>query len=213
MRTAATVRGILAAACAVALATSCDAPRSVPPYLIYHADDLDASRADEAEVLTRRFANDWNLILAQWSRGELVYADDFSMIFFHDEKDLEEQSWLLWVHFLRDRDEDTYHVSLSFEHLSHHGRPVGMPAEDLDRFAWEFKNALEERFGLEFCRMNPPISLCDAEYARLETEREAAMRARYGGAPRTNRGAARTEEAQGTPSVTAGCAAGSDDGP
>lgn len=190
MLSAASLVGLLAGACG-------DPPRSAPPYLDYVARGLDESRADEAETLARRFANDWDLILYQSPTG-FGPERGFYLYFFHDEQDLEEHSPLLLLSADRNRDKPTYLVGLMF-FRERRGVPVGMPLGDLDRFAWDLKNALEERFGLAFCRTNPAISLCDSEYEALEAEREAEMRARYAGTASRTGGSAAGEAGNGSP--------------
>ena len=53
-----------------------------------------------------------------------------------------------------------------------------MPIEALDRLAFEIKHTMQDRFGLEFCRVNPARSVCDREYKQLEEAREARLQAR-----------------------------------
>lgn len=153
----------LAAVGAVLLAVACDEPWRMPPYLAYTAEGFDPSRVAEADALGRRFAADWELVPHQGIHGMRLQPDTFTMWFFHDRKALEAFEPAVWF-TIQIRD-DPPRVVLVFLDEGE------MPSGEFDRLVSEFTNALEERFGLEFCRLNPESFLCDGEYARLEAQR------------------------------------------
>ena len=170
-------RRIAAAALAALLAVSCGDEPPGSTHVLYQASGFDLSRAAEVDALGRHIAEEWDLIAHQGIRGMWAYPDGFFMFFFADQRAREEFEILVLFAISRFGDGPLDVV------VSSHHRP-GVRTADLDGFVWQFTNALEERFGLAFCRANPETVQCDAEYARLGEKWEAAMRARM---PETRR--------------------------
>ena len=122
----------------------------------------------EVEEYVRETASKWDLITWEYEPDMLSTGDAnrFSIFFFFDEEGFREDRAVLWVH-----------NSLVAESVSLMFFDRGdMPREDLNAFAREIKEEMEQRFSLRFCRVNPSISECDEEYANLEARREAALR-------------------------------------
>ena len=164
------VRTTLLASMGVAVA-SCGT--SEPPYLAYRAE-FDKSMAAEAERHLREVASRWELIVHEQDRSAFDSAGEFVTFVFYDDRSYKRRRWIVFArnHDLG-TDDDPNRSSLAL-HFYDNG---DMPIEGLDRLAFEIKHTMQDRFGMEFCRVNPARSLCDEEYARLEEVREAALTA------------------------------------
>lgn len=145
-----------------------------PPYLAYQAA-FDKSMAFDAERDLRQVASRWDLVVHEQSKSVTGGEDVFATFMFLDDRSYERRNWVV---FARNHDlgtDDHPKRSLLSLHFYDNG---DMPIEALDRLAFEIKHTMEDRFGLEFCRVNPARSVCDEEYRQIEEAREARLRAR-----------------------------------
>ena len=166
-----TVRTTLLAWLCVA-SSSCGT--SEPPYLAYRAE-FDKSMAAEAERHLREVASRWELVVHEQSKSAISGADVFVTFMFHDDRSYKRRRWFV---FARNHDfgtDDDPNRSLLGLHFYDNG---DMPIDELDRLAFEIKHTMQDRFGLDFCRVNPVRSLCDEEYRQLEEAREARLMAK-----------------------------------
>ena len=152
---------------------------SEPPYLAYRAYQtaFDKSTVAEAERHLREVGSRWDLIVHEQRRTVFDSAGVFTTFMFRDKRAYERQRWIVVAGNYVGTDDDVNRSSLTL-HFYDNG---DMPVDELDRLAFEIKHTMQDRFGLEFCRVNPARSLCDEEYARLEEAREARL---GGGGPR-----------------------------
>lgn len=145
-----------------------------PPYVAYRAA-FDKSMAGDVEQYLREVASRWDLVVHEQSKSVTRSDDVFVTFMYWDDRSYERNRWTVIARnhdFGTDEDPDKSLISLAF----FDGR--GMRVEALDRLAFEIKHTLEDRFGLEFCRLNPARSVCDEEYRKLEDAREGRLRAR-----------------------------------
>ena len=150
---------------------------SEPPYLAYQTE-FDKSMAAEAELHLREVASRWELIVHEQDRSAFDGAGVFVMFVFFDDRSYKRRRWIAYAgNYDLGTDDDPNRSSLTL-HFYNNG---DMPVDALDRLAFEIKHTMQDRLGLEFCRVNPGRSLCDEEYGRLEQAREARLRA--GGLP------------------------------
>ena len=153
-------------------ATSCGT--SEPPYLAYRAT-FDKSMAVDAERHLREVASRWELVVHEHSKSVTGGVDKFTTFMFHDDRSYERRRWMVVASSYDLGTGDDPGRSRMFLHFYDNG---DMPIEALDRLAFEIKHTMQDRFGLEFCRVNPPRSVCDEEYRQLEEAREARLRAK-----------------------------------
>ena len=151
------------------MAASCGT--SEAPYLAYRAT-FDKSIAVDAERHLREVASRWELVLHEQSKSVTGGDDKFTTFLFHDDRSYEQRRWTV-VASSYDLGTGEVAQSRMFLHFYDSG---DMPIDDLDRLAFEIKHTMQDRFGLEFCRVNPARSVCDAEYRQLEEVREAGLR-------------------------------------
>ena len=152
-------------------AASCGTHES--PYVAYRAA-FDKSMAGDVEQYLREVASRWDLVVHEQSKSVTRSDDVFVTFMYWDDRSYERNRWTLIVRnhdFGTDNEPDRSLISLAFFDKR------GMPVEALDRLAFEIKHTLQDRFGLEFCRLNPARSVCDEEYKKLEEAREARLMA------------------------------------
>lgn len=165
------------------LASSCGS--SEPPYLAYRAT-FDRSMAVDAERYLREVASRWELVVHEHGKSVTGGVGKFNMFMFHDDRSLAQQRWTVVASSYDLSSGDVPPRSRMFLHFYDNG---DMPIEALDRLAFEIKHTMQERFGLQFCRVNPARSVCDQEYRQLEEAREARLRGRGWRSPGTSNGA------------------------
>ena len=127
---------------------------SIPPYLMYRAD-FEPSMKIEVKKHIRETASAWNLIVWE-SRLEALSAgdaDQFSIFLYFDEESFRQNRAVLWIH----NSVVSESISMMFFDRDR------MPVADLDALARELKQGLEQRFGLQFCSVDPAISECVAK--------------------------------------------------
>ena len=153
-------------------AASCGTHES--PYVAYRAE-FDKSMAVDVERHLREVASRWDLVVHEQSKWVTRSDDVFVTFMYWDDRSYERDRWTVIArnHDLgTDDDPDRSLISLAFLDRG------DMPVEALDRLNFEIKHALQDQFGLEFCRLNPAKSVCDEEYRKLEEAREARLSAK-----------------------------------
>lgn len=129
---------------------------SIPPYLMYRAD-FEPSMTVEVEKYVRDTASAWDLIIWESPLEAMSArdADSFSIFLYFDEESFRRNRAVLWINNSLVAES----VSMMFFDLDR------MPVADLDALASELKQGMEQRFGLQFCRVDPAISECMEEGA------------------------------------------------
>lgn len=146
---------------------------SQPPYLAYRAA-FDKSMAVDAERHLREVASRWELVVHEQSKS-VTGVDMFVTFMFYDDRSYERARATVLASTTDLGTDDDPNRSVLSLHVYDNG---DMSIEALDRLAFEIKHTMQERFGLEFCRLNPASSVCDEEYRLLEEAREARLRAK-----------------------------------